>query len=431
MNEIINFGDGKSVKVMLLKGEAGNNIQSIYKTSTSGLVDTYTITLTDGTTTTFQVTNGSNIQSIDKTGTSGLVDTYTVTLTNGNTSTFTVTNGGGNVDNAFKVMGYNGAKNLLPYPYYHTTRTYNGITYTDNGDGTITCNGTATAISYFVVKDRATKEYQLGVGNYFVSGCPVNGSTSTYQMYMTYLSSDGSIINLATDVGSGKAFSVTQAMVTNNTNYAVGFVISISNGTTVNNLTFRPMIRRNEDTDSTYQPYAMTNKELQDNKVNNTNIAPIENGATASQLLYMNDYIMRKNELWRLDHNIASGATITEGTDIIKTSVGAELNKRLEVVNIDANGNDGQYYGDVQFLKNLAFQTSLLLKGHRYIYGKVMNNNEQLGTYQSIADNAPDGIVNMIVQLFLYGGGHSIYSVHKDGTTYKIWVISMDEVIVN
>jgi len=71
----------------------GSSIQSIAKTSTSGLVDTYTITQTNGNTSTFTVTNGSSISSIAKTSTSGLVDTYTVTLTNGNTSTFTVTNG--------------------------------------------------------------------------------------------------------------------------------------------------------------------------------------------------------------------------------------------------------------------------------------------------------------------------------------------------
>ncbi len=36
---------------------------------------------------------GNGISSITKTGTSGLVDTYTITYTNGNTSIYTVTNG--------------------------------------------------------------------------------------------------------------------------------------------------------------------------------------------------------------------------------------------------------------------------------------------------------------------------------------------------
>lgn len=43
-----------------VKGPAGKGIQSITKTATSGLVDTYTITYTDGTTQTFTVTNGSS-----------------------------------------------------------------------------------------------------------------------------------------------------------------------------------------------------------------------------------------------------------------------------------------------------------------------------------------------------------------------------------
>ena len=41
-------------------GDTGNGIQSVTKTSTSGLVDTYTILYTNGTTSTFAVTNGED-----------------------------------------------------------------------------------------------------------------------------------------------------------------------------------------------------------------------------------------------------------------------------------------------------------------------------------------------------------------------------------
>ena len=86
----------------------GNGIKSVVKTSTSGLVDTYTITFDDDTTETFTVTNGADgedgrdgadgqdgngIEDIEKTSTAGLVDTYTITLDDGTTKTFTVTNG--------------------------------------------------------------------------------------------------------------------------------------------------------------------------------------------------------------------------------------------------------------------------------------------------------------------------------------------------
>lgn len=47
------------VKVLMLKGQEGQSIKKIEKTGTSGIIDTYTITLTDGTTSTFTVTNGA------------------------------------------------------------------------------------------------------------------------------------------------------------------------------------------------------------------------------------------------------------------------------------------------------------------------------------------------------------------------------------
>lgn len=102
MNELINLGNGQMVKVTMLKGERGSNIATITKTGTSGLTDTYTITLTDGSTSTFEVKNGSSIQSITKTSTVGAVDTYTITLTDGTTAgTFTVTNATGTIDQNF------------------------------------------------------------------------------------------------------------------------------------------------------------------------------------------------------------------------------------------------------------------------------------------------------------------------------------------
>ena len=75
------------------QGDTGVSITSVVKTGSSGAVDTYTITFSNGSTQTFTVTNGANISSISKTGTSGLTDTYTVLLTDGTTTTFQVVNG--------------------------------------------------------------------------------------------------------------------------------------------------------------------------------------------------------------------------------------------------------------------------------------------------------------------------------------------------
>ena len=83
-------------------------IQSIVKQSTSGLTDTYRITLADTTTFDFTVSNGKGISSIAKQSTSGLVDTYKISYNDGTSTTFTVTNGakGDKGDNAYLWIKY-------------------------------------------------------------------------------------------------------------------------------------------------------------------------------------------------------------------------------------------------------------------------------------------------------------------------------------
>ena len=95
-NWLVSFADGHGC------------IQSIVKKGTSGLVDTYRITLADTTTFDFVVTNGRGITGISKTSTSGLVDTYTISYNNGTTSKFTVTNGakGDKGDDAYAWIKY-------------------------------------------------------------------------------------------------------------------------------------------------------------------------------------------------------------------------------------------------------------------------------------------------------------------------------------
>lgn len=91
----------QGIKVLLAQGEQGSSISSIEKTSSSGAVDTYTITLTDGSTSTFEVTNGTPIQSIVLTSSDDVYDTYTITDAAGNTTTFSVRNHVNDMENFF------------------------------------------------------------------------------------------------------------------------------------------------------------------------------------------------------------------------------------------------------------------------------------------------------------------------------------------
>ena len=269
------------VKVLLKMGSDGSGIASIEKTGTLDNVDTYTITLDDGRKTTFTVTNGTSIASIEKTDTQGNVDTYTITLTDGSTSTFTVTNGEGssasslpydnttsgltatNVQDAIDeidatVDGHDeaiddidaeiadmnnilGAKNFLPNNA--VTQAINGITFTVNNDGTVLANGTATADANLVLVSNLV----LDAGSYILSGCPANGSASTYSLYNDTVGSD---------YGDGFNFSYNVKTTT------VRFGIMIKSGTTVSNLIFKPMIRPASIKNNTYVPYSMTNNQL-------------------------------------------------------------------------------------------------------------------------------------------------------------------------
>lgn len=58
------------------------------------------------------------------------------------------------------------SKNLIPYPYTETTKTQKGITFTDNGDGTITVNGTSTGLATFTLGSVSLDNTK----SYFLSG---------------------------------------------------------------------------------------------------------------------------------------------------------------------------------------------------------------------------------------------------------------------
>ena len=56
----------ENIKVMLLKGEDGASIESIDKTASAGLIDTYTVKMTNGDESSFYVTNGRDGEKGEK-----------------------------------------------------------------------------------------------------------------------------------------------------------------------------------------------------------------------------------------------------------------------------------------------------------------------------------------------------------------------------
>ena len=130
--------------------------------------------------------------------------------------------------------------NLIPYPYYESTKTVNGITFTDNGNGTITANGTATADSRLLIKYGTSLLTVDTSKSYVLSGCPAGGSTSTYLL-------------LAFDNKSGYGDLGKGAVFTPKTN-KLELSIRIYSGATVKNLTFKPQLEIGE-TATEYEPH--------------------------------------------------------------------------------------------------------------------------------------------------------------------------------
>ena len=139
-------------------------------------------------------------------------------------------------------------KNLIPYPYATTTKTENGVTFTDNGDGSITANGTATGASQYFLKFSPDYFKLDKNATYILSGCPSGGTLTTYRIEF-FLYQGNTQLLYKRDTGNG--------VIINNIpeNYDIVTIkIMVYSGTTVNNLVFRPQLELG-NTATDYEPY--------------------------------------------------------------------------------------------------------------------------------------------------------------------------------
>lgn len=134
-------------------------------------------------------------------------------------------------------------KNLLN-PTLQTT-TQNGVTCTNNGDGTYTVNGTATDGTIFVVYYNFADVYGSASSLKMV-GCPSGGSA---QKYFLRSYRKGGNPECLDEYGSGISIGSFKESESN-------IAIIVKSGATVNNLIFKPMLTT--DTTATYadfEPY--------------------------------------------------------------------------------------------------------------------------------------------------------------------------------
>ena len=145
-------------------------------------------------------------------------------------------------------------KNLLPPNIY--TDAPNGVTYTQNSDGTITTSGTATNVEStekLMTNANLIAWLNKNKGKSFtLNGCPSGGSHTTY--YIAIWANNGLSVE---DEGDGATFTIPSTDCT-----SANIAIHIKEGTNVTGKIWKPMLRLASIADSTYEPYIPDNTEL-------------------------------------------------------------------------------------------------------------------------------------------------------------------------
>lgn len=141
-------------------------------------------------------------------------------------------------------------KNLLQNTA--VTQTKNGVTFTINDDGSVTCNGTPTQEkpTYIILN---TPEFEDG--QYILSGCPTGGGANSYflRIYKPGPNLPGG--GTRNDYGNGGTFTYGNHAEDTSVNLFVAY------GYVCENLTFYPMIRKASVVDNTYEQF-IENTEL-------------------------------------------------------------------------------------------------------------------------------------------------------------------------
>lgn len=161
----------------------------------------------------------------------------------------------------YEVMGQMGAKNLIPISYYDGThKELNGIVYDVNNDGSITIDNTSSAYTYYIV---GRKEHLIPHGKYTLScnGADLPSGNINISIGIT----DMSTYAFTTKATVNRNITNAQFEIDNtwDGNY-IEIRLTINSGVSVDNVIIYPMVSLSDDQDLTWQPYAMTNKELTD-----------------------------------------------------------------------------------------------------------------------------------------------------------------------
>lgn len=179
-------------------------------------------------------------------------------------------------------------ENLIPYPYADTTKTEKGVTFTDNGDGSITIIGTATGYPTFEL----TKNLNFIAGKTYT----ISQNLSNADLLIAYNDGSGATKYIT-------ARNVASTFVWDATYSLISVYIQINNGTTINGI-LNPMLNEGS-TALPYQPYFTDLKNASFNGIKSTgrNLWKYEDSYSFNGNSVSNDRLFDCNGTYTLSFN--------------------------------------------------------------------------------------------------------------------------------
>lgn len=407
--------------------------------------------------------DGVGIVSIAKTGTQGLVDTYTITLSNGNTSTFTVTNGAAAVlpaggtagqaliknsstasDASWKDISTTGAikwtqaegyvgKNLLKNTA--NTATINGVTFTVASDGKVNVNtGSGTATAHAQIELNANIPLKSGV-EYTVTSSQT--MTTNLQMSVQAYNGNTYVKHLASlnENGNTKNFTPDYNGYDN-----IRAFIWVRSGSSISNQLISPMIRLSSIADNTFVPYIPDNTEL-DAKIDNqcvlnqgnagfhnsiyrgknlgTSVSAAQFAAIAAGTfddMFVGDYWTINSKVYRIahfDYWLHTGDTECTTHHVVIVPDANMYDAKMN----DTKVSDGGYIGSKMYTENLAtarttiqsaFGNDHILSHREFLTNAVTSGKPSNGEWVS-------SDVVLMNERMVYG--NSIFEPKSDGSS--------------
>ena len=278
-------------------------------------------------------------------------------------------------------------KNLAVYPYSNTTKTTNGITYTDNKDGTITASGTASSTAYFRVL-YTERIMHLPAGTYTLSGCPSGGGSSTYNIHMTYSYDNFATSSSKSDTGSGATITFTK-------NVALRINIVIYSGVTVSKLIFKPQLEKASSATSFIKGDATGQVWIQSlNSGGTVSLNALKNGNEMDMQLYMTN-------MWESNKWVRKVANLIKpdgSTTLINTSDPDVISGSTSGTVYAGSGYNGAgttiYSGEI----DVTDYSSV------YVYGSVNGYKNNIGNGGCVVKIGIQGATSGSKSTTVYGG---------------------------